>query len=343
MIARPGLMLTTNRLDDARATLETFAAYESKGMIPNLFDEDDEPHYNTVDASLWFLYAVWQLWRRDRSMVGAGVIDACHAIIAGYRRGTRYGIGVDRDGLVFAGDEATQLTWMDAKRDGVAFSPRYGKCVEINALWVSGLRCVAEMIGDDPLAEEYELLAGRASDAFASGFVRTDGLGLYDCLRPDGESWFGVDEIRPNQLFAVSLAKTPLMREHWRSVVDVCREHLLTPAGMRTLSREDAGYKGRFKGDMIERDSAYHNGTVWPWPVGAYCEAVLKASSRPPSARYEAAGALSGLIEQLASGCLGQLCEVADGDEPRDQEGCCAQAWSVAEVVRVLSEIVRSE
>ncbi|GAB4517019.1 MAG: amylo-alpha-1,6-glucosidase [Phycisphaerales bacterium] len=343
MIALPGLMLTTSRLDDARATLETFAAYESQGMIPNLFDEQDEPHYNTVDASLWFLYASWQLAQRDARALSGTILDACHAIIAGYRAGTRYGIGVDDDGLVYAGDADTQLTWMDAKRDGVAFSPRYGKCVEINALWASGLRCVAELIGDDPRAREYLELAERASAAFNACFVRADGLGLYDCLRPDHDRWVGIPEIRPNQLFAVSVAHTPLLREHWRSVVDVCRERLWTPAGMRTLSPDDPGYRGRFKGDMIDRDSAYHNGTVWPWPTGAYCEAVLKAGGYSASARAEAASALRGLIGQLASGCLGQLCEVADGDEPRDQEGCCAQAWSVAEVVRVLGEMVSAE
>lgn len=336
MIALPGLMLTTRRFGDARACLETFAAYVSDGMIPNLFDEDDTPAYNTVDASLWFLHAVHAFVRASGEMAGDVLLGACHAIIEGYRNGTRYGIGVDKDGLVYAGDANTQLTWMDAKRGGVAFSPRYGKCVEINALWVHGLRCVASMIGSDVRAAEYTALAERASVAFNDRFVRDDGLGLYDCLRPVNGEWMGIDEIRPNQVFAVSLERSPLAREHWRGVVDVCREHLLTPAGMRTLSSADPGYRGRFKGNMMERDGAYHNGTVWPWPIGAYCEAVLRVGDFGNDAEREVGEALRGLVGDLWRGCLGQVAEVYDGDPPRDQEGCCAQAWSVAEVLRTL-------
>lgn len=338
MIALPGLMIVTGRYDDARACLETFAAHESEGMIPNLFDDDDTPAYNTVDASLWFLHALCALADAtgERFDADATLMRAATNIIEGYRTGTRYGIGVDGDGLVYAGDAETQLTWMDAKREGVAFSPRYGKCVEINALWVHGLRGVATLLEgqDDARAHEFRALADSTAVAFNALFVRPDWLGLYDCLRPDGEGWIGVDEIRPNQLFAVSLERTPLAREHWKGVVDVCREHLLTPAGMRTLSPTDPGYRGRFKGDMMRRDAAYHNGTVWPWPIGAYCEAVLRAGGFSDAARAEAGDALMTLIEHTGSGCLGQISEVYDGDEPRDQEGCCAQAWSVAEVLR---------
>ncbi len=343
MIALPGLMITTGRYVDARACLETFAAHESEGMIPNLFDDDDQPHYNTVDASLWFLNASRQLVEASGEPAGETILRACHAIIDGYRAGTRFGIGMDADGLVFAGDQDTQLTWMDAKREGIAFSPRFGKCVEINALWVNGLRCVASMIGDDARAAEYRELAGRASQAFNAAFVRPDGLGLYDRLEPDGHgAWIGSEEIRPNQLFAVSLALGPLDERHWASVVDVCREHLLTPSGMRTLSPEDPGYIGRFKGDMMQRDGAYHNGTVWPWPIGAYCDAVLRVGGHSEAARDEAARALRGLVDDLSSGCLGQIAEVYDGDPPRDQEGCCGQAWSVAEVLRVLDRVSRA-
>lgn len=344
MISLPGLFLTTGRIAEARSCLETFAAFVSEGMIPNRFDDDEDgkAHYNTVDASLWYLEALrcYAEASGEKLQADGVLLRAATDIIAGYTRGTRYGICVDpADGLVTAGDAQTQLTWMDALRDGVAFTPRFGKCVEINALWCNGLHAVADLeaAAGQPSSGELRGRAARASAAFAAAFVRPDGMGLWDRLEPaPGGAWAPSGEIRPNQLFAASLKHSPLDAETRRAVVNVCREHLLTPVGLRTLSPKDAGYRARFKGGMLERDAAYHNGTVWPWLLGPYSEAVLRAGSFSSEARAEAAGAFAGVLSHLAAGgCLGQIAEVYDGDAPRDQEGCPAQAWSVAEALRV--------
>jgi len=345
MISLPGLMLTTGRLADARSCLEVFASFVSEGMVPNRLDDNDESlaHYNTVDASLWFLHAVGAYAEASGETLEAGcrLLQASRQIIAGYERGTRYDIRVDpEDGLVCGGSAATQLTWMDALRDGVAFTPRFGKCVEINALWHNGLVATAALLErEEPkAASELRAKAERVARSFSKAFLRPDGQGLYDCLRPgDDGGWTPVGEIRPNQLFAVSLPASPLAGEHAQAVVDVCRRHLLTPAGLRTLSPEDSGYRGRFKGNMFQRDRAYHNGTVWPWLLGPYCEALLRAGGFSAAAQVEASAALAPVLEHLRSGCLGQLAEVYDGDEPRAQEGCAAQAWSVAEVLRIVT------
>lgn len=346
MISLPGLMLTTGRFEDARSCLETFARHVSQGMIPNRFDDyGGPPHYNTVDASLWFLHAATEYLgvTSDRAGFDRAMRAACIGIIEGYRRGTRYGIRMDGDdGLIIAGDDTTQLTWMDAKRDGIVFTPRHGKAVEINALWHHGLIAFAGAIGDSEAerAGEYRALAERVGASFRERFVGGPGGGLHDCLRPNGAGGFVASgELRPNQIFAASLEHSPLSAEQRRAVVACVRDNLLTPVGLRTLAAGDPGYQPRFDGDMIRRDRAYHNGTVWPWLIGAYAEAVLRVGGFSEAAREEAAGAIAGLIESMGSGCLGQICEVYDADEPRREEGCMAQAWSVAEVLRVAAMI----
>eukprot|EP00931_Biecheleriopsis_adriatica_P000115 TRINITY_DN10012_c0_g2_i1.p2 TRINITY_DN10012_c0_g2~~TRINITY_DN10012_c0_g2_i1.p2 ORF type:complete len:248 (-),score=47.51 TRINITY_DN10012_c0_g2_i1:63-806(-) len=233
---------------------------------------------------------------------------------------------------------------MDALRDGVAFTPRHGKCVEINALWCSGLRATADLLelAEPALAADLRSKASHAACSFNATFVRPDGKGLFDCLHPDEERWVPTQEIRPNQIFAVSLPGTPLATEHMGIVVDMCRKHLLTPEGLRTLAPEEAQYCGRFKGDMMQRDKAYHNGTVWPWLLGPYCEALLRVGQWSQSARAEVQQALAAPLEHLSSGCLGQIAEVYDGDEPRSQEGCVAQAWSVAEILRIVAMLETS-
>ncbi|MEO1128530.1 MAG: amylo-alpha-1,6-glucosidase, partial [Planctomycetota bacterium] len=351
MISLPGLMLTTHRFEDARSCLETFARHVSRGMIPNRFDDyGGDPHYNTVDASLWFLHAVhaFQQATEDRDGFGgpgsSGTIrDACHQIIAHYQSGTRFGIGMDLDdALIFAGDDTTQLTWMDAKREQTVFTPRHGKAVEINALWCHGLRCVAALIEKDERdrADAYRVLADRVQESFRSQFTDAATGGLHDCLRGDGARGFvPTGEVRPNQIFAASLEFGPLDDETRRGVVGVVRERLRTPEGLRTLAPGSAAYQARFEGDMMRRDRAYHNGTVWPWLIGHYAEAVLRAESFSIEARAEAQDAIATLIASMSAqagpGCVGQIAEVYDADEPRRQEGCTAQAWSVAEVLRI--------
>ncbi|XOV75945.1 MAG: amylo-alpha-1,6-glucosidase [Phycisphaerales bacterium] len=246
----------------------------------------------------------------------------------------------EADGLVFAGDDTTQLTWMDAKRDGKVFTPRHGKAVEINALWFNALRSTAEAMravgADAERADELDAMADRVRASFNSAFLDGPGGGLIDCLRPDGNGgWEATDELRPNQLFAVSLPHSPLDDDAKRRVVEVCERELLTPMGMRTLSRDHRRYRAHFTGDMMSRDDAYHNGTVWPWLIGPMAEATLRAGGFDDESKRKARAMIRPLIETMTSGCLGQICEVSDGDEPRLEQGCVAQAWSVAEVLRI--------
>jgi predicted glycogen debranching enzyme len=323
MIALPGLLLATNRHDEARQVLTLFAEYVSQGMIPNRFDDySNEPSYNTVDASLWFIHACFQYLRAtgDKSTFESRLLPACREIVAGYRKGTRYKIKMDEtDGLITAGDDHTQLTWMDAKCQGIAFTPRHGKAVEINALWYNALR----LLGEETLAEKV-----------AASFVRTFWInsfrGLYDCVNTTKDS-----AVRPNQIFAASLPHSPLNEEQQHAVVEVVRRELLTPFGLRTLSKSDPHYKGRLVGPPMERDAAYHNGTVWPWLIGPFLEAYLKVHDHLPEAQRQARVWLQPLIDHLNNACIGQVSECFDGDEPHRPVAAPAQAWSVAEVLRI--------
>jgi len=344
MIALPGLLLVTGRHEEAMSTLRTYARHVSGGMIPNRFDDyGGEPHYNTVDASLWFPHAAAEYLRASGDEEGyrEELLPACLAIFEGYLAGTRFSIGVDpADGLVFAGDESTQLTWMDAKRDGQVFTPRHGKAVEVNALWFNALRATGaameQVHAGRVKAKELLDLAERVRAGFNAAFLDGSAGGLIDCLRPNGAGgWSPTDELRPNQLFAVSLPHSPIGAEVQRRMVEVCKRELLTPMGMRTLSRGHRRYRARFEGDMISRDDAYHNGTVWPWLIGPMAEAVLRVGGFGAEAKAEARRMITPLIETMGSGCLGQICEVSDGEQPQLQQGCIAQAWSVAEVLRI--------
>ncbi|MGP1347011.1 MAG: amylo-alpha-1,6-glucosidase [Phycisphaerales bacterium] len=369
MIALPGLLLATGRLDEAFGCLEAFARHESEGMIPNRFDDyGGAPHYNTVDASLWFVHAcrAWWLASGETARMRGALLPACRAIVARYETGTRFGIRADAsDGLIIAGDETTQLTWMDAKRDGVVFTPRHGKAVEINALWHHALRCLAEMT-DDGL--ERSALLERASfvrGSFERAFWDAERECLRDCLRGGADgAWVDTGELRPNQVFAASLEFGPVTDAQRRAIVRSVREALLTPMGLRTLAPGSPGYRPRFEGDMMERDGAYHNGTVWAWLIGAYAEGVLRAGGFDDASRREARAAIEPLLASLGSGCLGSIAEIFDAEpsEPagdgaagarigglggvggvggvgggRRQEGCLAQAWSVGEPLRILA------
>jgi 4-alpha-glucanotransferase len=342
MISLPGLLLATERFDEALGVLQTFARAQRRGLIPNRFDDyGGENHYNTVDGSLWFVHACAAYLRASGDREGFdSLVPACLRVILAYEQGTDYDIAMDpADGLIRAGNEHTQLTWMDAQRGGITFTPRHGKAVEINALWFNALTLLAEALPDHDACARLSTLAERAGASFVRAFVNP-GSGLLDCLTPTDEGWEADTSVRPNQIFAASLPHSPLSLEQRREVVRVVRERLLTPVGLRTLDPSDPAYRGRYEGDLMARDAAYHNGTVWPWLLGAYAEAVMRADGFSERSRAEAGDALRPLIAWLESGWSpAQLPEIFDGDEtpdaPREPDGCPAQAWSVAETLRV--------
>jgi predicted glycogen debranching enzyme len=328
MISLPGLFLTTGRFAEAGQVLSVFAQYVSEGMIPNRFDDySNEPHYNTVDASLWFIHAAYEYLRlsHDKKIFDAKLLPACRAIVEGYRKGTRFKIAMDPvDSLIAAGDESTQLTWMDAKCGGIAFTPRQGKAIEINALWYNALK----LMGMDDLA-------AKVAESFQKKFWLSPFRGCYDVVSEAAKD----AQVRPNQIFAASLPHSPLTIEQRKAVVEVVRRELLTPYGLRTLARGEPNYRGRYTGDQMIRDAAYHNGTVWPWLIGAFLEAYLNVNERSTDAILQARIWLKPLIDSMDRGCIGQIAEIFEGDEPHRPVGCFAQAWSVAEVLRLAVQL----
>ena len=339
LISLRGLFLKHGRLDEAMSLLNGFATRIRKGIIPNRFDDNGkEAYYNTADASLWFMNAVHACFTHaggeDGHHLLPGLIDTCRSIVKHYRRGTDYGIRIDFDGLVMAGVPGEAVTWMDARVNGQGVTSRIGKPVELSALWHNGLCCLARMIEDPAEAAGYKAAAALARQSFQDRFWNESHGCCYDLLIPDHGNWRGDNRIRPNQIFAISLPWSPLSGQQAQQVLDCVRQHLLTPFGLRTLSPEDSEYRGRYEGDMESRDRAYHNGTVWPWLMGPYCDAVQKLNDSG-SADQQVRELLKPLIASLDDGCLGQIAEIYDGDEPQQPHGCPAQAWSIAEVARI--------
>ncbi|HSB64681.1 MAG TPA: amylo-alpha-1,6-glucosidase [Thermoanaerobaculia bacterium] len=339
MISLPGLTLTTGRPEVAREILLAFSEHVDQGMLPNRFpDAGEEPEYNTVDATLWYFEAVRQYVEAtgDLALVGERLFGVLADVVAWHERGTRYGIRVDEDGLLASGADGQQLTWMDARVHGRVITPRRGKPVEIQALWFNALRTMSDFarrIGEKTSARGFEERAELCRSTFLRIFPdEVGGGGLADCV--DGS--FRDSSIRPNQLFAVSLHHSMIPKPLARRVLSVVEEHLLTPYGLRTLSPRDSAYRGRYEGGPEERDSAYHQGTVWPWLLGPYVTAFLKVFGRGPTALFKAKAALGPLCEFLLGPGLGQLPEIFDGDPPHRPRGCVAQAWSVAELLRAL-------
>lgn len=333
-ISLPGLLLT-GQLERARGVFETFTRYMSEGMIANNFDDySHQAHYNSIDASLWFVQAAqWYLdaggdeeyWRKR-------LLPACHAVLEAYRKGTRFGIHADGDGLLMGGSELTQLTWMDAKLGDEAITPRHGKAVEINALWHSAHCILAEQCRatNAPLAERYSKHAKDIAKSFAATFWNESMQCLYDCIT-DGR---GDTSIRPNQIFAVSLPHSPISESQQAAVVQTVREHLLTPYGLRTLSPTDSKYRCCYGNSWENRDRAYHQGTVWPWLIGPFIEAYLKVQQHTPFAVAQARQWLSAFDEHLSEAAIDQVSEIFDGDAPHAPKGTIAQAWSVAQLLK---------
>ncbi len=334
-IAMPGLLLLDQRFDEAREVLCTFASAQHEGLIPNRFsDYGDGCDYNSIDATLWFIHSA------DAYLTASGDIDtwrdvlllACERAVSAFSHGTLFDIRMEPEGLLSAGNATTQLTWMDAKHGDTVFTPRHGRCVEINALWYHALCILAERAAD---GGNYASLARRVKRRFLDVFWNIGRRHLNDCVRT-GE----VDAaIRPNQIFAVSLPHSPLEAVHQTAVVECVRNHLLTPYGLRTLAPTEPGYRGRYEGGPFERDSAYHQGTVWPWLMGPYVEAYLRIHSFSPEAKAECRRLLDPLVAHLDEAGLGSISEVFDGDPPHRPNGCIAQAWSVAEVRRALAMV----
>jgi predicted glycogen debranching enzyme len=338
MISLPGLLTVTGRLDEAREIIQGFLEHRSQGIIPNRFpDAGETPEYNTADATLWMFQAMrgWLAAGGDRSFLRDVFYPAAKDIIDWHFHGTWFNIGVDaNDGLLMAGSPGTQLTWMDAKVGDWVVTPRHGKPVEINALWHGALCLMAEWAHEvgDAAASSYRSAAERARASFRAKFWNSSRECLYDVLQPDG----AVARLRPNQIFAVSLPFDLLDQEQQRAVVRMVERELLTPAGLRTLEPSDPEYRPRYTGSPFERDGAYHQGTVWPWLMGPYIDAYLRAFGTTPESLDYCRKLVEGLErESMSRGCIGSVAEIYDADEPRFPRGCPAQAWSVAELARV--------
>jgi len=330
MIALPGLTLETGRPDIAASILRTFAPHIEDGLLPNFFPEEGrQPAYNTVDAALWYIEAVRATYAvtAERALL-ADLYPAVSAIVDAYTKGTQYAIHVDpEDGLLFAGEPGSQLTWMDARVRDQAVTPRIGKPVEINALWYNALMSMAEfaqVLGHDPIP--FETAARRVRMSFER-FWNSRVSFCYDVI--DGPQ--GADaSMRPNQLFAVALHHSPLDSQRARALVDVCARHLLTPHGLRSLDPEHPDFHPTYKGDPQQRDRAYHQGTVWAWLIGPFVAAHLRVYKDPALARTF----LEPLLHHLAGACVGSVSEIFDATSPFAPRGAFAQAWSVAELLR---------
>jgi predicted glycogen debranching enzyme len=336
MISLPGLTLCTGRPEIASLILKTFAKYVSQGMLPNNFpDSGSTPEYNTVDATLWYFQAIWAYYlaTKDRQTVGE-LFPVLKEIVDWHRRGTRFKIHLDKsDGLLYAGQEGVQLTWMDAKVGNWVVTPRIGKPIEVNALWYNALRILgrfASLMGEDDA--EFQMMGNDTLKGFQRFWNATNGY-CFDVLDgPAGND----DALRPNQIFAVSLPSAALespellSAEQKRGVVDACAAKLLGAPGLRSLDPANRQYRGTYGGDQTQRDSAYHQGTVWAWLKGPFIEAHLRTYGDATRAEQ----LLQPLADSLVAAGLGSISEIYEGDVPMQPRGCIAQAWSVAELLR---------
>lgn len=344
MIALPGLTLTTGRFDVARSILLEFARYVDRGMLPNRFpDAGETPEYNTVDATLWYFEAIRSFIRHtdDSSFVRDKLYEILVSIIDWHEVGTRYNIRLDEKGLLYSGQEGVQLTWMDAKVGDWVVTPRRGLAVEIQALWFNALKVMeglAGKFGDEVNRTHYAAIAQRANKSFNELFWNEDSGCLFDVIN-------GAEtdaSIRPNQVLAVSLPHSMLSKERAKKVVDVVERELLTPYGLRSLAPGDPNYRGRYTGDPLSRDGAYHQGTVWAWLLGPFITAYVKVRSGKHDARERAKTWIMNFDAHLSEAGLGQISEIFDGDPPHLPRGCIAQAWSVGELLRAAVEDVHS-
>ena len=337
MISLEGLTLATGRIAEAGSILRMFAHHVKDGLVPNMFPEGaNEGLYHTADATLWFFHAIDRYIRASNDQrTLAGLLPTLNSIIDHHIKGTRFGIAVDPDdGLLRQGAQGYQLTWMDAKAGDWVVTPRRGKAVEINALWYNALRLMQRWLdcaGEDAEAARIKAVADRTHASFNARFWNPATSCLFDIV--DAEQGGNDAAIRPNQLFAISLPHAVLAPAHWQSVLEVAERELLTPVGLRSLSPHHPDYKRTYHGDLLTRDAAYHQGTVWSWLIGPYIDALLRVR---PDDLAGARRALDGLITHLGEYCIGNIGEVFDAEEPYSPGGCVAQAWGVAELLRCL-------
>ena len=337
MISLPGLLIHTSRVEEARRLLSDYGSQMFQGLIPNRFVEKGErPDYNTVDATLWFANAIYKTllaeWHEE---FAREMIERLRDVLEWHRKGTLFGIKVDEsDGLLTQGEPGVQLTWMDAKVGDWVVTPRHGKPVEINGLWINALNCIewlAERLGGyEDLKQEASSLSAKAESNFEAKFWH-EGRGHYlDTVDPADAS------LRPNQLIPMALPFSCVNAEHARRALSVVARQLITPAGVRTLGPEEPGYKGRYAGSLPELDAAYHQGTAWPWLLGSYATALVRFCDD----RREAKRCLRYAKTMLTDYGLGGIAEVYDGDEPQKPGGCPYQAWSLGETLRAWVEDV---
>jgi predicted glycogen debranching enzyme len=334
-VALRGLCLAADRLDDARAILRTWTGVLSAGMLPNCFPDRGEPvEYNAVDAPLWFVVAVGEVVAAAPDLPSGerrALVEAVEAILAAYAAGTRYGIRADGDGLLAAGVPGVQLTWMDARVDGQPVTPRIGKPVEVEALWLNALAVGGRS------TPRWQELAARGRVAFAARFWNDARGWLYDVVDVDHRPGTADPTLRPNQIFAVGgLPECLLDEARARRVVDVVEARLQTPLGLRSLAPGEPGYAPRYVGGPRERDAAYHQGTVWPWLLGPFVEAWVRVRGATPEVRRAARQRfLAPLLTHLDDAGIGHLPEVADAEPPHTPRGSPFQAWSVGEALRL--------
>jgi predicted glycogen debranching enzyme len=339
LISLPGLMLVTGDFAAAKGTLSAVTRHFSRGMLPNRFDErTGKPEYTSADASLWFIYAVHKFlgYTSDYEFVRAALYDKMTEVIEHYKKGTGRGIAMDRNGLLDAGSATNQMTWMNVTVAGQPVTPRHGKAVEVNALWYNALKVVADLarkFGDER-AHTFAALATVVRRSFQATFWNEDGGYLFDCVRK-GES---DSSLRPNQILAVSLPYGLLEGERAAGVLDCVDKELLTPFGMRTLSRKNPAYRGKHEGNPASRDEAYHQGTVWAWLLGPFITAYFRVRGRSQDTIDAARGFIEPFRDHLRQAGLGTVSEIFDGDPPYTPRGCISKALSVAELLRAYRE-----
>ena len=337
MIATPGLAVASGRYRPFARVLNSFAARRRDGLLPNFYPQDgDEADYGAIDAPMWFVLAV-EWFGRARRDPGQPppLIDAVREIVDAYRKGTSFGIGAGPDLLLAGGAPGRALTWMDAVVDGLPVTARQGRPVEVNALWHAALKASARLerlAGDHARARDLEGDAWHVARRFNELFWSEEDGRLHDVVADDGPD----RTLRPNQIFAVSLSEDLLPPHRARAVYWSVRRHLLTPFGLRTLDPKDPRYRGRCEGSQRERDLAYHQGTVWPWLLGAFVDAHFRVLGRTAETLRTARGWLAPLRAHVRAAGMGSVSEIFDGDPPHEPRGCFAQAWSVAELARVV-------